>query len=401
MRAHERLLRYIQFDTASNQDSPTCPSTDGQRALGQAIAEEMLSLGIKDARVDQNGYVYGSIPATDETLPSIGLIAHLDTVDDLPVLPMNARIIENYDGCDVPLGDGTERLSVDAFPYLKKYRGQSLIVTDGKTILGADDKAGVAEIMTACEHILKNPTLKHGKIGIAFTPDEEIGRGADLFDVESFGCDFAYTVDGGELGGIEYENFNAASATVTFRGVNIHPGSAKDKMKNVSLILSEFISLLPPSETPAHTQGYEGFFHVTSIQGTVENAQLKCIIRDHDEDKFTERKQTIKRVTLFLNDRYGAGTVETDITDSYFNMKQTFLGKEFIIERAEGAMKSAGVEPFLEAIRGGTDGARLSFMGLPCPNLSTGGMNYHGRHECIVIESMDKMVDVLVNIVCG
>ncbi len=398
MQAHERLLQYIQFDTASDESSASCPSTPGQLVLGAALAKEMHSIGIQNARLDEHGYVYGSIPANAENQPTIGLIAHMDTVDDAPVLPMNARIVA-YDGKDLALNAEGEILSTERYPYLKKYAGQHLIVTDGRTILGADDKAGVAEIMTACERLIQDPSIPHGKIAIAFTPDEEIGRGADKFDVPSFGADFAYTVDGGELGGIECENFNAASANLTIHGVNIHPGSAKDKMKSAILIGSEFMSLLPAAEAPAHTEGYEGFFHIVSMTGEVERAELKYIIRDHDQDKFAAKKALFQTCANFINKKHGAGTCQPRITDSYLNMKICFEGKEFIIDRAKAALQEAGITPYLEPIRGGTDGARLSYMGLPTPNLPTGGMNYHGRHECISVESMEKMVDVLVNLV--
>ncbi len=398
MRAYERLLRYIQFDTASDETSQSCPSTGGQKVLGAALVEEMRALGMEDVRMDEHGYVYGAVPGNADG-PVIGLIAHLDTVADLPVLPMNARIVENYDGGDVPLNDQGEVLSVGTFPFLAKYKGQQLIVTDGKTILGADDKAGVAEILSCAERLMGDSSIRHGRVMVAFTPDEEIGRGADKFDVPGFGAEFAYTVDGGELGGIEYENFNAASAKLTVNGVNIHPGAAKGKMKSAILVAGEALSLLPASETPATTEGYEGFYHAVGVTGTVEQAELRLIIRDHDEAKFEARKGFVQRLVDFLNQKHGAGTVELQLTDSYFNMKRMFEGKQFIVERAQAAMRACGIEPYLEAIRGGTDGARLSFMGLPCPNLSTGGMNYHGRHECIPVESMDKMVDVLVELV--
>lgn len=397
MRAHERFMGYIQRDTASDESNPSCPSSQGQREFGQALVDEMRALGIADARIDEHGYVYGSIAANADA-PCVGLIAHMDTVRDAPVSPMNARIVENYDGGDVILNDVGESLSVARYPYLAKYKRQGLIVTDGNTLLGADDKAGIAEILTACERLILDPTIPHGRVAVAFTPDEEIGRGADLFDVAGFGAEYAYTVDGGELGGIEYENFNAATGTIVVRGVSIHPGAAKDKLKNASLIAHEFISLLPAAQRPEHTQGYEGFFHLVSMSGCAEHAELKFIIRDHDAARFEARKRLFLDAADFLNKKHGEGSVMANVEDSYHNMRTQLEDKPHIVERAERAMRSCGVTPVIEPIRGGTDGSRLSFMGLPCPNLSTGGMNAHGRHECIPVESMDKMVDVLVEL---
>ncbi|MDL2206775.1 peptidase T [Eubacteriales bacterium OttesenSCG-928-N13] len=395
MNVVERFFDYIGRDTASDENNPACPSTEGQRAFGAALVQQMQEIGIEDARMDEHAYVYGSIPGNTDG-PCIGLIAHMDTVHDAPVLPMNARIVKAYDGCDVALNDAGDVLSVAQFPDLVKYKGQDLIVTDGKTILGADDKAGIAEILTACERLIGDPSIKHAKIAIAFTPDEEIGRGADLFDVKGFGAEYAYTVDGGEVGGIEYENFNAASGKLVVHGVNIHPGSAKHKMKSAMLIANEFIGLLPATETPATTEGYEGFFHLVHMQGEVEQAQLDYIIRDHDKTKFEARKQLFLDAAAFLNRKYGEGTCEASVQDSYLNMREMLEDKLHIVARAEEAMRTCGVEPYTEPIRGGTDGSRLSFMGLPCPNISTGGMNAHGRHECISVQSMEKMVDVLV-----
>lgn len=399
MRAYERLMQYIQFDTASDEQSPTCPSTAKQLVLARALVEEMKGLGIADARVDENGYVYGSIPASAEGLPAIGLISHMDVVDCAPSLPMNARIVENYDGGPVTLDSG-DVLDPAVFPEVALARGKSLIVTDGRTILGADDKAGIAEIMTACEQILSHPEWRHGKICVGFTPDEEIGRGADRFDVKGFGADFAYTVDGGRVGEISYENFNAASGRVTVHGVSVHTGSAKDRMKNASLIAMEFNGMLPPAERPEHTEGYEGFFHLDDMEGRTELAKLNYIIRDHDRVRFEARKEQFQDIAAYLNGKYGAGTVEVAVTDSYYNMRELFEGRMDIVTRAEQAYRAAGVEPYHEAIRGGTDGARLSFMGLPCPNIATGGMNFHGRFECIAVEDMDVMAEVIVNIVC-
>ena len=394
MRAYERLLNYVQFDTASNEASETCPSTPGQLELGRSLVEEMRLMGISNARMDENGYVYGEIPANAEGFPTIGLIAHMDTVDCVPALPMHARIVENYDGGAVQL-EGGDVLDPADYPELKNRAGKDLIVTDGRTLLGADDKAGVAEIMTACEQLLSQ-NLPHGDVRIAFTPDEEIGRGADRFDVKGFGADFAYTVDGDELGGIEYENFNAASAQLTFHGRSVHPGSAKNKMINAALLAMEFDSLLPPQERPEHTEGYEGFYHLCGVKGETELAESVYILRDHDRARFEARKETVARIAAYMNEKYGAGAVECNVQDSYYNMREVIEPRMDIIRRAEAAYRAVGVTPFEKPIRGGTDGSKLSFMGLPCPNLATGGMNYHGRFECIAVQDMDKMAEMLV-----
>ena len=399
MRAYERLLKYVQYDTASDAKSPTCPSTAKQRVLAEALAEEMRGLGIADARVDQDGYVYGSIAATAQGLPAIGLIAHMDVVDCTPSLPMNPRIVENYDGGPVQLDSG-DVLDPTVFPEVATAKGKSLIVTDGRTILGADDKAGVAEIMTACEQILAHPEWQHGRICIGFTPDEEIGRGADRFDVKGFGAEYAYTVDGGLVGEVAFETFNAAAGRVVVNGRNVHPGSAKNKMKNASLIAMEFAAMLPPAERPEHTEGYEGFFHLCDMQGDEERAELNYIIRDHDRVRFEARKEQFQDIGAYLNGKHGAGTLEIEVKDSYYNMREIFEGHMDIVERAERAYRAAGVEPWHQAVRGGTDGSRLSFMGLPCPNIATGGMNFHGRFECIAIEDMDVMTEVITHIVC-
>lgn len=398
MRAYERLLRYAQYDTASDERSETCPSTEKQRVLAEALAAEMREMGMTDVHVDENGYVYGCVPATAENRPVIGLIAHMDTVDCVPVAPVRARIVENYDGGAARLENG-DLLDPKVFPDITKAKGKDLIVTDGNTLLGADDKAGVAEILTACERLLADRTIPHGKVMVGFTPDEEIGRGADRFDIPGFGADFAYTVDGGAVGSIEYENFNAAAGNVVVHGLSVHPGSAKNKMRNASLVAMEFAAMLPPAETPAHTEGFEGFFHLCSMEGTEELAKLEYIIRDHDRAKFASRKAAFERIGRYLNDKYGEGTVEVDVRDSYSNMREVIEPHMHIIRLAERAYREAGIEPFSEAIRGGTDGARLSYMGLPCPNLATGGMNCHGRFECVAIQDMDAMVDVLVRLV--
>ena len=397
MRAYERFLKYIQYDTASDAMSETCPSTVKQLELAKALVDEMRDMGIADARVDADGYVYGSIPANAEDRPAIGLIAHMDVVDCVPCQPMRPRMIENYDGKAVTLDSG-DVLDPAVFPEVAGAKGKTLIVTDGRTILGADDKAGVAEILTACERILGDPGIKHGRICIGFTPDEEIGRGADRFDVKGFGAEFAYTVDGGVLGGVAFENFNAASGDVVVKGLNVHPGAAKNKMKNASLIAMEFAGMLPPQERPEHTEGYEGFFHLTDMKGAEERAELHYIIRDHDRVRFEARKEQFQDIAAYLNGKYGAGTVEVAVTDSYYNMREMVEPRMDIITRVENAYRAVGVKPWHEAIRGGTDGARLSFMGLPCPNIATGGMNCHGRFECVAVEDMDTMVDMIVRL---
>ena len=398
MRAYERFLNYVTYDTASDAASPTCPSTARQRVLAEALAKEMRAMGIADARVDADGYVYGSIPASDESLPAIGLISHMDVVNCVPSAPVKARIVENYDGGPVTLENGLV-LDPAVFPEVAGAKGKSLIVTDGNTSLGADDKAGVAEIMTACERILARPELKHGKICIGFTPDEEIGRGADRFDVKGFSADYAYTVDGGVLGGISYENFNAAAATVTVHGRSVHPGSAKNILLNASLIAMEFAAMLPPQERPEHTEGREGFFHLTDMQGAAELATLRYIIRDHDRVRFEARKEQMQNIAAYLNGKYGAGTAEVALKDSYYNMRELIERRMEIVERAEAAYRGVGVEPWSEPIRGGTDGAQLTYKGLPCPNIATGGMNCHGRFECVAVEDMDTMTDMIVKLV--
>ncbi len=398
MRAYERFLNYIQFDTASDAKSSTCPSTEKQLALGRALVGEMKAMGISDARLDEHGYVYGSIPANAEGLPAIGLIAHMDVVGCVPSAPMNASIVEDYDGGPVTLANGLV-LDPAVFPEVAGARGKRLIVTDGNTSLGADDKAGVAEIMTACERLLSEPTLKHGRICIGFTPDEEIGRGADKFDVQGFGADFAYTVDGGVVGEISYENFNAASGVVTVHGRSVHPGSAKNIMVNASLVAMEFATMLPPQERPEHTEGREGFYHLREMKGQEDLATLQYILRDHDMAKFEARKARFAAIADYLNGKYGPGTVEVAIRDSYFNMRQVIEGRMDIVQRVLDAYRAMGVEPVIAPIRGGTDGATLTYRGLPCPNIATGGMNFHGRFECVAVEDMDTMTDVLVRLV--
>lgn len=392
----KRFLRYVSYETTSDESSETCPSTANQKVLGAAIVEEMLSMGIQDARMDENGYVYGTVPG-DPSLPTIGLIAHMDTAPDASGANIRPRIVE-YNGGDILLNEekGIYLRETD-YESLKRNHGKHLIVTDGTTLLGADDKAGVAEILAAAE-ILLTQGGNHATLKIGFTPDEEIGRGADKFDIQGFGADYAYTADGGTVGEIEYENFNAASACVTFHGLNIHPGSAKDKMVNSQYIAMEYQSLLPTAQKPEYTEGYEGFIHLTDMRGEVENSQLRYIIRDHDMAKFQEKKRLMAAIADFLNDKYGAGTVEIQLRDSYFNMREKIEPCMEIVERAKNAMRQAGMDPREVPVRGGTDGARLSFEGLPCPNLCTGGENYHGRFEYIPVEDMHQCVRMLVNI---
>ncbi len=392
----ERFLRYVSFDTKSDEDSPSCPSTDKQKILGAALVEEMLALGITDAHMDENGYIYGTVPG-DPRLPTIGLIAHMDTSPDCSGANVNARIVE-YTGNDICLNEEKGIfLKQSEYPGLAKHVGKHLIVTDGTTLLGADDKAGVAEIMSCAEFLLK-ARMSHATLKIGFTPDEEIGRGADRFKVKEFAADYAYTVDGGALGEIEYENFNAAGAVVVFHGVCIHPGSAKNKMVNSQLVAMEFNVLLPADQRPEHTEGYEGFFHLTDMQGNEEATTLRYIIRDHDLQKFMQKKQLMEVAVTFINEKYGAGTAQLEIQDSYFNMREKIEPCMYIVDRAKAAMEAIGIKPITVPIRGGTDGARLSYMGLPCPNLCTGGENFHGRFEYVPVEDMEKVVDLLVEI---
>lgn len=393
----KRFLKYVSFDTCSDENSVTVPSSEKQRKLGEYLVNELAKLGLQNAHIDEKGYVYAFLPATKGVnAENIGFIAHMDTSPDASGKDVKPQIIA-YSGGDIALSE-TVSIKEKEFENLKKYIGQDLIVTDGKTLLGADDKAGVAEIVSACEFLIKNPQIPHGRISVCFTPDEEIGRGADYFDVEKFGAKWAYTVDGGELGEIEYENFNAANARITVNGINIHPGSAKNKMKNAILLANEFVNLLPPAETPAHTEGYEGFYHVCDFVGNETKTEVTLIIRDHDRDKFEEKKEFLKDTIHFLNLKHGEKTFSLLMKDSYYNMKEKILPHMHIVDAAQNAMKRVGVTPKIVAIRGGTDGARLSFLGLPCPNLSTGGENFHSVHEFISVQYMEKMVEVLVEL---
>ncbi len=392
----ERFLRYVTFDTQSNEDSETCPSTDKQRILGAVLVEEMLAMGIADAHMDADGYIYGTVPG-DPSLPTIGLIAHMDTAPDACGENVKARVVP-FDGSDVCLNEEAGiYLRESDYPELSLHHGKHLIVTDGATLLGADDKAGIAEILAAAEFLMIT-RMRHATLKIGFTPDEEIGRGADRFDVEKFGADYAYTVDGGLIGELEYENFNAASATMTFRGRNIHPGSAKDKMINSQLIAMEFHGLLPVHQRPEATEGYEGFILLTDMEGCVEESKLSYIIRDHDKTKFEEKKAMMAEIASFLNRKYGQGTVIGNIRDSYYNMRKMVEPHMYIVDRAKEAMENVGITPITVPIRGGTDGARLSYMGLLCPNLCTGGANFHSRFEYIPVEDMEKITQMLVQL---
>ena len=394
--ASERFLRYVTFDTKSDEFSETCPSTDKQKVFGAYLVEEMKELGIQDAHMDENGYIYGTVPG-DPRLPTIGLIAHMDTSPDASGENVQAKTVL-YEGGDVCLNEEKDIWLKEAdYPALKTHVGKHLIVTDGTTLLGADDKAGIAEIMTAAEYFL-TARINHATLKIGFTPDEEIGRGADRFDVAKFGADYAYTCDGGPVGEIEYENFNAASAKVDIAGRNIHPGSAKNKMINSQLLAMEYNGLLPAHQRPESTEGYEGFIHLTDMEGEVEKTTLRYIVRDHDMAKFREKKAFLEAAADFMNRKYGEGTVTVTLRDSYFNMREKIEPCMYIVERAKKAMQFAGMEPVEVPIRGGTDGARLSFMGLPCPNLCTGGENYHGRFEYIPIEDMDACTRMLTEL---
>ena len=394
--ASERFLRYVKFDTQSDEFSDTCPSTNKQKTFGAFLVEEMKEIGIQDAYMDADGYIYGTVPG-DPKLPTIGLIAHMDTSPSASDADVQAKTVL-YTGEDICLNKEKDIwLRRKEYPNLSNHVGKHLIVTDGTTLLGADDKAGIAEIMTAAEFLL-SARINHAPLRIGFTPDEEIGRGADRFNVKEFAADYAYTADGGPVGEIEYENFNAASAKVEIAGLNIHPGSAKDKMVNSQLIAMEFQGLLPVHQRPESTEGYEGFIHLTDMQGEVEHSTLRYIIRDHDMEKFCDKKALMEAAADYLNQKYGSGTVTLTLKDSYFNMREKIEPCMYVVDRAKKAMRTVGIEPVEVPIRGGTDGARLSYMGLPCPNLCTGGENYHGRFEYISVEDMDLCTRMLVEI---
>jgi tripeptide aminopeptidase len=393
----ERFKRYIAVDTRSDETSKTCPSTPGQLELGALLVEELKEIGLTDARQDESGYVYASLESNMERkVPTIGFIAHLDTSPDLDGKCTNPQIIK-YQGGDIKLND-QYTMTVEEFPFLKDLVGKELMVTDGTTLLGADDKAGIAEIIDAMVYLIQHPEIKHGDIRIAFTPDEEIGRGADLFDVEGFGADFAYTLDGGPLGELEYENFNAASVKIQIQGKNVHPGTAKNIMINSQLVAMDIEAMLPRNEKPEYTEGYEGFYLLTRFTGTVDSSEMNYIIRDHSRAKFEAKKDYLRNVIDFLNQKYGE-IITIEIKDSYYNMKEKIEPHMEIIELAKESMMEIGIEPLIRPIRGGTDGARLSYMGLPCPNLFTGGYNYHGRFEFIPLESMKKASQLIVKII--
>ena len=399
MKAYERMLNYVKVWTTSDSSSETVPSTSRQFDLAKLLVEEMKELGIEDAHVDDKCYVYGTLPATKgyEDKVKLGFIAHLDTSEDISGQNVNPQIIENYDGEDIVLGNSGRVIRISDFPHLKNFKGRTLITTDGTTLLGADDKAGIAEIMTAIERIQKE-NIPHGKICIGFNPDEEIGTGAHNFDVEKFEADFAYTLDGWLEGQIEYENFNASSATFEIKGINVHPGSAKNIMVNSQLLAMEINAMLP-NETPATTEGYEGFYHLIETTGSVEYSKLVYIVRDHDADKFNDRNEFLQNIEKIMNEKYGEGTVTLTIKQQYRNMKEKIEPCIHLIDNAKKAIKAVGLEPTVDAIRGGTDGAQLSFKGLPCPNLGTGGAAYHGACEHISVEGMDKVVDIAVELV--
>lgn len=394
----DRFLKYVSFDTQSSETTQTTPSTPGQRVFARALAEELEQIGLEDITLDENSYLMATLPAnTPEPLPVIGFIAHLDTSPDMSGQDVRPRIV-HYEGGDIVLStDGATVLSPAMFPELSDYIGQDLIVTDGQTLLGADDKAGIAAIISAVEYLRAHPEIKHGKIRIAFTPDEEIGAGADHFDVEKFGADWAYTIDGGRAGELEYENFNAAAAKFHFKGLNVHPGSAKNKMVNAALLAVELAGWLPAAQRPEHTEGYEGFFHLTALSGTVEEASLSYIIRDHSRELFEQKKQLLQTFADQMNRLYPDST-RLEIRDQYYNMREVVEPEKHIVDLASQAMLAAGVTPIVQPIRGGTDGARLSFMGLPCPNIFAGGLNFHGRYEFLPIPSLEKSMQTIIKI---
>lgn len=395
----DRFLKYVTFATQSDEESGITPSTSGQRVFAEALVKELEALGLEEISLDDNSYLMATLPSNmeDQEVPTIGFISHLDTSPDMSGEGVKPRIV-SYAGGDIVLNEAENIvLSPRMFPEMEQYIGQDLIVTDGTTLLGADDKAGVAAIISAVAYLKEHPEIKHGKIRIGFTPDEEIGAGADHFDVEKFGCEFAYTVDGGEIGELEYENFNAAAAKVVFSGRNVHPGTAKDKMVNASLLAVEFASMLPADQRPETTEGYEGFFHLTTMVGSVEQAVLQYIVRDHSRELFEQKKQLLEQITAQLNKKY-PGMVSLEMHDQYYNMREIVEPKKYIVDLASEAMEVVGVKPQIKPIRGGTDGARLSFMGLPCPNLFTGGHNFHGRYEYIPIPSLQKSMETVVKI---
>lgn len=397
----ERFLKYVSIHTTSDENTGLVPSTPQQMEFAKILAEELKAMGMQDVSLDKKGYLMATLPSNiDKDVPTIGFISHLDTSPDMSGKNVKPRIVENYDGNDIVLNEKENIvLSPKQFPELTMYRGQSLVVTNGLTLLGADDKAGIAEIMTAMDYFIKNPDVKHGKVRIAFNPDEEIGLGAHHFDVEKFGCQFAYTMDGGEIGELEYENFNAAGAKVTFYGTNVHPGYAKNKMVNSMKIATKFMATVPANESPEYTDGYEGFYHLTGIGGDVEKTTVSYIIRDHDRKKFEERKAHLQMLVDKINSEFGYNTATLEVKDQYYNMKEKVEPVKYIVDIASEAIRQAGVEPKVKPIRGGTDGAQLSFKGLPCPNIFAGGHNFHGKYEFVPIQSMEKATEVVKNII--
>ena len=396
----ERFLKYVSFDTQSSEETEVTPSTPGQMVFAKYLKEELESLGLEDITLDEHGYLFATLPANiDKPVPTIGFIAHMDTSPDMSGKDVSPRIVQNYDGSDIVLcAEENVVLSPSQFPELLDHKGEDLIVTNGKTLLGADDKAGIAEIVSAIVYLKEHPEIKHGKIRIGFNPDEEIGLGAHKFDVEKFGCDWAYTMDGGEVGELEFENFNAASAKITFKGRNVHPGYAKNKMINSIRVANRFCAMLPAHETPEHTEGYEGFYHLISFNGDVEQTTVAYIIRDHDRARFESRKKKIERFVCEINAEYGEGTATLELRDQYYNMREKIEPLMHIIDTAFAAMEAVGVKPNVKPIRGGTDGAQLSFKGLPCPNIFAGGLNFHGRYEFAPIQNMEKAMKVIVKI---
>ena len=394
----QRFLKYVTFDTTANPNNSNCPSSEGQKVFANYLVEELKSLGLEDAHVDENSYVMATLKGNTEGVETIGFISHLDTAPDVTGKNVKPKIIKNYDGKDIVLNEELNIItSSNDYPDLKKFIGEDLIVTDGTTLLGADDKAGISEIVTAIEYLVNNPEIKHGDIKIGFTPDEEIGRGADLFNVEKFSAKYAYTIDGGIMGELQYENFNAAGATITIQGRNVHPGAAKNKMINALHIAAEISQMFPQSERPETTEGYEGFYHLNDINGNVENATMVYIIRDHSKEKFEHRKQYMKDAISKVSEKYN-GRVTLELNDQYYNMKEKVEPVKFIVDIAEEAMKECDITPIIVPIRGGTDGARLSFMGLPCPNIFTGGLNFHSKNECIPIIALEKCSNLIVKI---
>jgi len=396
----ERFLKYVSFDTQSSEESGVTPSTDKQMVFARFLKTELEQLGLEDIELDEHGYLYATLPAnTDKPVPTVGFIAHMDTSPDCSGANVNPRIVENYDGSDIVLcAEEGITLSPAQFPELLEHKGEDLIVTDGKTLLGADDKAGIAEIVSAIAWLKEHPEVKHGRIRVGFNPDEEIGLGAHKFDVAKFGCEFAYTMDGSEVGELEFENFNAAGAKFTVKGRNVHPGYAKGKMINSMLVANYLMSLLPADETPATTEGYEGFYHLVGLQGEVEQTTLSYIIRDHDRARFEERKRVMQSLVEQVNAHYGEQLVSLDMKDQYYNMREKIEPVMYVVDIAKQAMEAAGITPKVKAIRGGTDGAQLSFKGLPCPNIFAGGLNFHGRYEFVPIQSMEKAMQVVVKI---